>query len=356
MSTAETGRDVVLPEGAGHSLLVRDVVNETRDAKTVVFDVPDELAERFRYRPGQFLTLRMPGWQAAARCYSLSSAPDLDRHLAVTVKRVADGAVSNWMCDEVRAGDRILVLPPSGRFVPRSLEEDLLLVAGGSGITPMLSIIRSVLERGTGSVVLCYANRDEHSVIFAERLRELSERYPDRLSVSHLLESVEGLPTEARMRGLLGPFAGRDAAFLCGPEPFMDAAAAALRDLGVDRERIVVERFVSLTGDPFEGTRPRSAEDGGEQGARVTVDLDGQRHELDWPREAHLLDVLRSAGLDAPFSCREGACSACACRVTAGRVTMTRNEVLEEEDLAEGLVLGCQALPATDVVALTYDE
>lgn len=354
--TAETGSEVEVPEGGGHSLVVREVVTETPDAKSLVFELPDDLTDRYRYEPGQFLTVRMPGEQAAARCYSLSSAPELDRHLAVTVKRVAGGAVSNWICGEVRPGERVQVLPPSGRFVPRSLDDDLLLVAGGSGITPMLSIIRSVLERGTGSVVLLYANRDERSVIFADRLRELGERYPGRLVVLHLLETVEGLPTEARLRGLLGPFAGRAAAFVCGPGPFMDATAAVLRELGVGRDRIVVERFVSLTTDPFAEPEQRLVEAGPEPGARVTVDLDGERHELDWPRDAHLLDVLRAAGLRAPFSCREGACSACACKISAGRVTMTRNDVLEDEDLAEGWVLGCQALPATDEVAVTYDE
>lgn len=354
--TTEAGRAADVPEGDGHVLVVREVVAETPDAKSLVFDLPDDLADRFRYEPGQFLTVRMPGEPAAARCYSLSSAPDLDRHLAVTVKRVTGGAVSNWICDEVRTGERVQVLPPSGRFVPRSLDDDLLLVAGGSGITPMLSIIRSVLARGTGSIVLIYANRDEGSVIFADRLRELVERHSGRLLVLHLLETVEGLPTEARLSGLLGAFAGRTAAFICGPGPFMDTASAALRALGVERERIVVERFVSLTTDPFAEPDLQVVETGTEPGVRVTVDLDGERHVLDWPREAHLLDVLRAAGLQAPFFCREGACSACACKISAGRVTMTHNGILEQEDLAEGWVLGCQALPATDEVVVTYDE
>ncbi|WP_258349430.1 ferredoxin--NADP reductase [Saccharopolyspora gregorii] len=354
MPTADTGSENSVAQGPGHSLVVRDVVTETPDAKSLVFDVPDELSERFRYQPGQFLTVRMPGEPAAARCYSLSSAPGVDDSLVVTVKRVAGGLVSNWICDEVRPGDRLRVLPPSGRFVPPSLDADLLLVAGGSGITPMFSVVRSVLERGSGSVVLVYANRDERSVIFAERLRELAERHPGRLVTLHLLESVEGLPTEARLRDLLRPFASSAAAFVCGPAPFMDAATAALRDLSV--QRVVVERFESLTGDPFAEPDLPPVETVMGPAARVAVDLDGQRHVLDWPKNAPLLDVLRADGLDAPFSCREGACSACACKVTAGQVNMTRNDVLEAEDLAEGWVLACQALPATDEVAVTYDE
>ena len=352
-----------LPAAAGHRLVVRDVVEETPDARSLVFDVPAEQAERFRYTPGQFLTVRMPGedGDAAARCYSLSSAPGIDPHLTVTVKRVDGGRVSHWICNDVRPGQEIDVLPPSGRFTPRSLDADLLLVAGGSGITPVMSIARSVLERGTGTVVLVYANRDEHSVIFADRLRELGERHPERLLVLHLLESVEGRPTAARLRAVLGPHTGRDGAFVCGPGPFMEAAGATLRELGMTRERVVVEKFVSLSTDPFSRTRAAPAPDAdagaADAGAaRVRVTLDGEQHELSWPRNRHLLDVLLDAGLDAPFSCREGACSACSCKIVSGEVTMTRNDVLEDEDLEEGWVLGCQSLPVADHVDVSYDD
>lgn len=356
---ADTDDDV--PTGAGYRLVVRDVVEETPDARSLVFEVPAEHAERFRYTPGQFLTVRMPGadGEAAARCYSLSSAPGIDPHPTVTVKRVDGGRVSHWICDAVRPGQEIDVLPPSGRFTPRSLDADLLLVAGGSGITPIMSIARSVLDGGTGSVVLVYANRDERSVIFADGLRELGERHPDRLLVLHLLESVEGLPTPARLRGVLGPYTGRDGAFVCGPGPFMDAVGATLRELGMPRERVVVERFVSLSTDPFAPAAPVPDVDAGAAGAgaaRVRVTLDGEQHELSWPRNRHLLDVLLDAGLDAPFSCREGACSACSCKIVSGEVAMTRNDVLEDEDLDEGWVLGCQSRPVTDQVDVTYDE
>ncbi|MFD1532754.1 2Fe-2S iron-sulfur cluster-binding protein [Pseudonocardia aurantiaca] len=345
---------------AGYRLVVREVVAETADAHSVVFEVPAEHAERFRYAPGQFLTMRVPAASggAAARCYSLASAPELDDHLTVTVKRVAGGLVSNWICDNLQPGHEVDVLPPAGRFTPRSLEADLLLFAGGSGITPIMSIVRSVLERGSGSVVLVYANRDERSVIFADRLRELADKHPDRLTVLHLLESVEGLPTVARLRALAAPFAGRAAAFVCGPAPFMDAVTVALDEAGMPRDRVVVERFLSLATDPFAKAPaaradPDTAAD--PDAARLTVTIDGERRELTWPRGTPLLDLLRGAGLDAPFSCREGACSACACRVESGELTMTRNDVLEQEDLDEGWVLACQAHPVTDEVEVTYD-
>jgi 3-ketosteroid 9alpha-monooxygenase subunit B len=280
--------------------------------------------------------------------------PGLDEHLTVTVKRVAGGAVSNWICDHLRAGDELEALPPAGRFTPRSLAADLLLVAGGSGITPIMSIARSVLERGTGTVVLVYANRDERSVIFADKLREIAARHRDRLRVHHLLDSAGGPPTPARLRALLAPHAAREAAFVCGPAAFMDAVTAALADAGMPRDRVVVERFLSLDADPFATPEPESEPDA--DAARLTVTLDGRTHELRWPRTTLLLDLLRGAGLDAPFSCREGACSACSCRVRAGEVAMEHNDVLEPVDLDEGWVLACQSRPVTDEVEVTYDD
>jgi 3-ketosteroid 9alpha-monooxygenase subunit B len=340
---------------AGYRLRVREVVVETADTCSVVLEVPAEHAERFGYLPGQFLTVRVPGGggRTAARCYSLAGVPGLDEHLTVTVKRVAGGAVSNWICDNLEPGQELEALPPAGRFTPRSLAADLLLFAAGSGITPIMSIARSVLERGTGSVVLVYANRDEHSMIFADRLRELSDRYPDRLDVQYLLESAEGLPTVARLRALAAPFIGREAAFVCGPAPFMDAVTTALGEAGMPRDRVVVERFLSLASDPF-AEAPAGGADAGT--AHLTVTLDGERRELSWPRTTLLLDLLRGAGLDAPFSCREGRCSACSCKVSAGEVAMTRNDVLEKEDLDEGWVLAYQSLPVSDEVSVTYDD
>jgi 3-ketosteroid 9alpha-monooxygenase subunit B len=189
---------------------VAEVIQETADAVSVVFDAS------FDYRPGQFLTLRCGD---VARCYSLSSSPDVDDRPQVTVKRIQDGYGSAWICDNVRPGTVLDVLPPAGIFTPRSLDDNLLLFAGGSGITPVISIIKSALLRGTGRIVLIYANRDESSVIFASALRELAAQYPERLLVLHWLESLQGLPT-ARHFTALKPFTGFQA-FLCGPTPLM---------------------------------------------------------------------------------------------------------------------------------------
>ncbi|MGW1508547.1 2Fe-2S iron-sulfur cluster-binding protein [Streptomyces sp. NPDC002394] len=337
-----------------HRLRVVEVIAETADAHSLVLQAPPESADRFAYRPGQFLTLKLPGADGspAARCYSLASSPHTGEPLKITVKRVAGGHGSNWVCDRLAAGDELEVLPPAGTFTPDSLDGDLLLVAGGSGITPVLSIAKSVLVEGRGRVVLLYANRDESSVIFRDELRELTEDHPDRLLVIHWLESLQGLPVVEPLAAALAPYADREA-FVCGPQPLMDAVEQALRTLGASGDRIHRERFFSLGADVFDAPAvPVDA--AGEGGATAEVELDGETRTVAWPSTAPLLDVLLAAGVDAPYSCREGACSACTCRVVAGEVKMLRNEVLDDQDIAEGYVLACQALPLGDRIEITY--
>lgn len=341
--------------GGLRTLRVVDVTPETDDAVSVSFEVQG--GAELPHRPGQFLTLRVPapdGW--VARCYSLSSAPG-DVRPTVTVKRVPGGTASNWICDRLRPGDTVDALPPTGRFTPGPDQSDLLLFAAGSGITPAMSILRARAQ-GDGKAVLIYANRDERSVIFAAELRRLTEMYPDRIQVVHWLETLQGLPDAERLAVLARPWAGVDLAMLCGPAPFMRAAAEALAELGVDRSKVLTEEYRSLASDPFanlSAPAPAPTTEVGADSATVTVRLDGERSTLAWPTRTTLLDALRSKGLDAPFSCREGACSACACRVVDGEVKLLRNSVLEEEDLAEGYVLACQALPLTGHVEIVYD-
>jgi 3-ketosteroid 9alpha-monooxygenase subunit B len=332
-----------------HTLRVAEVIAETADARSVVFELAPEQAEAFRYRPGQFLTLRVG---SVARCYSLSSAPHEGSRLKVTVKRTEGGYGSNWVCDNLKAGASVEVLPPAGVFTPRSFDGKLLLFAAGSGITPIMSILKTALRQGSGEVVLIYANRDELSVIFAGELAALSREYPGRLAVIHWLESVQGLPGTEQLRALAKPFATFEA-FLCGPAPFMAAAKQALKDLDVPRKRIHLEKFVSLGGNPFEVGPAPVAEPAGT--TQLRVELDGARHELSWPRQRKLLDFLLDRGLDAPYSCREGQCSACACRIVSGEVKMLNNEVLDSADIAEGIVLACQSVPLTDEVSVTYE-
>ncbi|RRO17531.1 ferredoxin--NADP reductase [Saccharopolyspora rhizosphaerae] len=346
-----------------HRLRVAEVVEETADARSVVFDVD---TTRLPYRPGQFLTLRIPSDRcgSVARAYSLSSSPVTDGRLAVTVKRTADGYASNWICDNVTAGTEIDVLEPAGVFTPKSLEEDLLLFAAGSGITPIMSILKTALATGSGKVVLVYANRDEKSVIFARELTELTAAHPGRLVVLHWLESVQGLPTPEALQSLAGAFPDREA-FLCGPKPFMDATRRALREAGFAKSAIHLERFASLAGNPFDTATPADAsteqngpedtESDAPEDAVVEVTIDGESHTFTWPADKRLLDLLKENGIQAPSSCSEGICAACECRVTEGEVTMVNNQVLEQEDLDDGYRLACQSLPKTPKVKVDYD-
>jgi 3-ketosteroid 9alpha-monooxygenase subunit B len=325
------------------SVPIHEVIRETESAISLVLKVPGELTDLFEYRPGQFLTLRVQvDGKNRHRCYSLASAPGVDAMLKITIKRVDRGLVSNLLCSNARAGQTILVQPPAGAFVPASLDQDFLLLAAGSGVTPVLSILKAALAEGRGHIALFYANRDEASVIFRDELIALSARYPDRLTIIHWLESVQGLPMDDHLAGLMKPFADR-VAFICGPEPFMAASVRALNALGVHRDHIHVERFISLPDE--EPEEEDAAEPGSDKVQGVTkliVKFDGVEHEVPWPAELKMLEAMLAAGLDAPYSCRVGGCSACMCRVTSGEVGMTKNLVLDDRDLAEGWVLACQ--------------
>ncbi|MFE5283583.1 2Fe-2S iron-sulfur cluster-binding protein [Nocardia sp. NPDC056611] len=337
-------------------LRVSAVINETADSCSLVFDVPEELSERFAYTPGQFLTLRIPSdlTGSVARCYSLASSPHTDDKPKVTIKRTVDGYASNWVCDNVKAGDSIEVLPPSGVFTPKNLDEDLLLFAAGSGITPVMSILKSALARGDGRIVVVYANRDHESVIFANELRELADKNPQRVVVIHWLEALQGLPTADAFAALVSPYTAHEA-FMCGPKPFMDRVHDALGQLGVPRNRTHAEVFNSLSGDPFADVAPAeiSAEEAADA-ASVEVELDGETHEMTWPRSQTLVDIMLSKGLDVPYSCLEGECGSCACTVLEGEVEMENAEILDPEDIANGYILGCQARPVTDRLKIQF--
>lgn len=344
-----------------HALRVRAVVDETHDTKSLVFDVPPALADAFAYQPGQFLTLRLGiEGRHVPRCYSMSSAPGVDDAPRVTVKRVKDGRGSNWVCDRVRAGDTIEVLAPSGVFYPRSLDGDFLLLAGGSGITPVFSILRSVLARGTGRITLLYANRDEKSVIFKNELKALAEAHPARLSVIHWLDSVQGVPSVAQLAELARHHCAAQA-FICGPGPYMDAAVAALQAIEMPSERIHVERFASLPDEETLAAASAAAQaapplPGAVDEAVVEVLLDGETHTLRCSGTETLLEAALKAGLNAPYSCQAGMCASCMCQVVEGSVHLRHNDVLDKKDLAKAWTLACQAVPTSERLRIKFPE
>lgn len=336
----------------GTRVRVLEVIEETVDARSFVVERVDGAAAA--YRAGQFLTVRVPDvGSGSGRCYSLSSSPHTDTAMKFTVKRVEGGHGSNWLCDTVTAGAELEVLPPAGTFTPASLDEPVVLIAGGSGITPVIAIAKSILFGGVGDVVLIYANRDQDSVIFGAELRDLEQRFADRLSVIHVLESVQGYPTRRTLALLLRPLTGR-AAYICGPTPLMDLATEVCAEEGFPASRVHSERFLSLQSDPFGAPAEPAPESGGEVVARIRVGIDGGEHDVPWTAGRKLLDALLEAGIEAPYSCREGACSACVCSLTRGRVELARNEILTEDDLAEGYILACQAEPVGDDVVIEY--
>ena len=359
-------------------LNVVGIVDETADARSISFEVPADAPEKFVYKPGQFLTVAVPSDQTgiAARCYSLSSSPHDGGPLTVTVKRTVDGYASNWISDNLQVGDTLRALPPSGIFTPASLDADLLLFAGGSGVTPIMSITRTALSEGSGKIVVFYANRDEQSVIFAEEFTRLASENPDRLQVIHWLESVQGIPSPRADQGVrravprvrrlrVRPGAvhedGHDRAAGAG----VPARAAAPGEVRLARRQPVRRHRGDAGGRARDrGRRRRRCRRRGvrRRGAPVRPGRSSSRSSStasdhtfdDWDPKVKLLEFLESKGVKAPYSCREGECSACAIRLLEGEVRMLHNDVLDDEDLADGIRLGCQSLPATDTVRVTY--
>jgi 3-ketosteroid 9alpha-monooxygenase subunit B len=339
-------------DAAYYSLRVREVIDDTAEAKSIVFEVPPELAETFRYKPGQFLTLRVAyDGRHLLRCYSLASCPMVEEPPRVTVKRVAQGRISNWICDQIKAGDAIELKPPAGHFTPHSIDSDFLLFAGGSGITPIFSIIRSALIAGRGRLYLIYANRDEQSVIYREQLNALANDHPTRLQVIHLLDSVHGLPTVAKLSELSRPWTAD--CYVCGPEAFMECALEALRRLNLAPARIHVERFVSL---PDEEDTVAVVEPGASGQIQLMVELDGVHHELTCSRSEPILDAMLRAGLKAPHSCQSGACGSCMCTLEAGEVHLRHNQVLDKNDLKQGWILACQAIADSASIRVRFPD
>jgi len=340
-------------------LRLREVVQETRDAKSFVFELPHDMAleqqRLFAYRPGQFLTLRLHlGDRHVPRCYSMASAPDLDQGLRITVKRVAGGRGSNWMCEHARAGALFEVLAPAGVFTPSHLGDDFLLMAGGSGVTPIFSILRSALAASASSrIFLLYANRDPESVIFAAQLLELQRAHPQRLQLLHWLESQQGLASPQQLAEIARPWTAAQA-FLCGPAGFMAACEQALLSLGMDGSQIHVERFASLADEEAVVTPIALPAAGAIDRATVEVHHQGQWLRFECAGNEVVLDAALRAGIDLPYVCREGLCASCICQVQSGSVFLRANDALDVRDVNKGWTLACQAIPTSERLTLKF--
>ncbi len=360
-----TGHDPVLRQHGYHPLRVARVINETPDASSFVLDVPDALAETFSYRPGQFCTFRVHiDGDEQLRSYSMSSAPATDRDLTVTVKRVEGGLVSNWFLDNLTAGDVIEVTKPAGVFCPQDSERPVFGFCGGSGITPVMSITKHVLAETRRPVRLLYANRDRGSVIFDGALKALQGTHGDRLEIRHHIDSDGGFLTPEVITDFVRTRTDADF-YVCGPGPFMDVVESSLQSLGVEQDRIFIERFLVQEQEKTDALIDESAAAGaaGTAGAsdaevvpdEVTVLLGGKTAVVRYQPGDTLLETARRGGLRPPFSCEAGNCATCMAYLKEGSVRMRANNALTPEEVEEGWVLTCQSLPLGQDVTVEYE-
>lgn len=330
--------------GPYYPLRVARVIDETADARSFVFEIPEALRERFAYRAGQFLSFRIEvDGHRLVRCYSLASAPGEGAPHKVTVKRVADGRVSNWMNDHVAAGDTLEVMHPAGVFCLRERTTPIVLFGGGSGITPVISILKTALATGKRPVKLVYANRDEASIIFAAELEAIRKAHPDRFELVHRLDVVHGFVDAARVIEEVGKRTDADF-YICGPGPFMDVVEQGLQRLGVASDQIFIERFTSPTDAPVAAAPVDAA-----GATKITVKLDGKETVIAMAEGETVLAAARRAGLEPPFACEEAYCGCCMAKVVAGQVEMRMNDGgIDQRQIDEGYILTCQGIPKGD--------
>lgn len=352
-----------------HSLTIADMIDETADARSIRFAIPETLRDAFKFKPGQHLTLKADvAGEELRRNYSLCVAPQ-DGALTVTVKRIAGGAFSNWANDSLKPGDSLDVMPPHGSFTwdfdPQA-DNHYVGFAGGSGITPVMSLLKTaLLTEPESRFTLFYGNRDSGSIIFLEALAQLKNRFMDRLQVHHFLaeeaEDIDlfnGMLDRTKCDEILDVLvdpAEAAAFFICGPGPMMDAAEQALLGKGVEAARIHLERF---TADrPPEALQAQLAEMSRDAaGLAMTVTLDGRKRRVPFDAAAgNILDSARAAGLPAPFACKAGVCATCRAKVVSGEVEMAARYGLTDEEVAAGYVLTCQSVPKGAGVELDYD-
>ena len=359
-----------------HDLPVSNITPEAAGAVAITFQVPKDLRSGFNFKAGQFLTLRATiEGNDVRRSYSISSSQNSyaqNGTLEVGIRPVQGGVFSNWAATKLKVGDVLRVMPADGRFIvqrPRAIHR--VGFAAGSGITPILSILASTLEEQTESkFTLVYGNRRMDSVMFNEALQDLKDRYPNRLTLIHVLSRqaqevplLEGRIDEAKVKEIVNsllPAASMDEVFICGPEAMIEATEKALLEVGVPARNIRTERFTSPTLEALPadtrkqvvlGNAPESKGD-----VALTIVLDGKKHQMQMLATDKILDVALAAGLDLPYSCKGGVCCTCRAKVMQGSVEMEKNFTLEKWEAEQGFVLSCQAKPTSKEVVMSFDE
>ncbi len=351
-----------------HRLAVNDLRRESADAVSLTFAIPQALADDYHFAPGQYLTLRttMDG-EEVRRSYSICSGPD-DGELRIAVKKVDGGAFSSWAADDLKCGDQLDVMTPTGRFGVTHMPDAARVYAGfaaGSGITPILSIVKGVLAREPNSrFFLFYGNRSTSGMLFLEELEELKDRFMQRLSLFHVISGEEqdipilhgrldGEKVRVLLRSLV-PAASVDHVFICGPAGMSEDVEATCREIGIAEDRIHVERFVSEFGGK---PRPRKViPASAPPKALAALVIDGKRREVPVAEDESILDAALRAGMDLPFACKGGMCSTCRAKLVEGEAQMEVNYSLEPWELKAGFILTCQARPVSDKVVVDYDH
>lgn len=348
---------------------MRDIVRETADAISLGFDVPVELKEDYRFKQGQYLTLRFHiDGEEIRRSYSICSSPFEKDELRVAIKKVKGGKVSTLINDTLKVGDVVDVMIPMGGFhsdLDAAHKKTYVLFAGGSGITPMMSIMKAVLKAEPQSnIILLYGNNDEASIIFRKQIDELAASSQSRLNAFYILNDAPagyssllvGMMTKDKNLKLIKEYTNEDADneyFICGPTPMMDGVVVALTELKTPEEKIHIEYFST----PAIAPNPQSAASMPiVKNANVTIVMDGDEYPTQLLENETILEAAKRLGLDAPYSCQNGSCSTCRAKLLEGKVYMKTNFALNAADVASGFILTCQSLPLTDMLVVSYDQ
>ncbi len=351
-----------------HTLEVTDVRKTIRDAVVVTLKSPE--ADEFDFIPGQYLTFRRSfDGTELRRSYSICAAPH-ENQLQVGIKKVDGGAFSTWANDELKPGMVLEAMPPMGNFhTPLATDpnKNYIGFAGGSGITPVLSILKSKLTAEPQSTfTLVYANRGVNTIMFKEELEDLKNSFMDRFNLINVLESgaedidlfrgrIDAEKCDALFKHWIDVNA-IDTAFICGPEPMMLAIASALENAGLTKAQIKFELFVSAQPGKLKQSKRNSAAGSDLAATKLSVLIDGTPHEVEMDRQTSVLDAALANALDAPYACKAGVCSTCKCKVIEGEVEMITNHALEDYEVERGFVLSCQAYPLTDKIVVDYDQ
>lgn len=358
-----------------HDLTIKKIIRETPDAVTLQFAVPDQLKDVFAYEPGQYLTLSFTfGKKEERRAYSMSSSP-IEEDISVTVKKLEGGIVSSYIHDQLQEGAQVAVMPPEGKFIPKINEDhrrSYYFFGAGSGITPLISIIKTLLEKEPqSSIFLLYGSRDEQHIIFRDALDQLQDKYRGQLKISYVLSQPERQKPEGlkgwfskgttNWEGRIGRIDGKlvdlfleenqsiyedREFFICGPGGMIESVQGQLKIMNIDSKKIHVEHFFI----------EHEGEGKGIQEASVEIILNGKKHLIEVPEAKTILDVMIEDDLNPPYSCTSGACSTCMAKVLEGEVTMEVSHALDEDEISDGYILTCQAHPQTPKTVITFDE